>query len=55
MAEYQATPSTRSGRPRDPEKTIAILDAAWRVMAAERKRLSIEQVAREAGVSKVTI
>jgi AcrR family transcriptional regulator len=44
------------GRPRDPELDRAILDATIRILADEGfARLTIEAVAREAGVGKPTI
>lgn len=44
------------GRPRDPERDTAILEAALELMAREGyARMSIAQVARAAGVSKPTV
>lgn len=46
----------RSGRPFDPSKEVAILDAATELLLTlGPAKLSIEAVARKAGVSKVTI
>jgi len=44
------------GRPRDPERDTAILEAALELMAREGyARMSIAEVARAAGVSKPTV
>ncbi|WP_052063518.1 TetR/AcrR family transcriptional regulator [Nitrincola sp. A-D6] len=48
--------NTRSGRPVDPSKEVAILDAATELLFAQGPaKFSIEAVARKAGVSKVTV
>lgn len=46
----------RPGRPKDPAKRAAILDAAWRLFI-ERGTASVglEEVAAEAGVSRMTV
>lgn len=44
------------GRPKDPGKRIAILDAAKRMFVAHGfDRVSMDQIAAEAGVSKLTV
>jgi TetR/AcrR family transcriptional repressor of mexJK operon len=48
--------NNRSGRPVDPSKEVAILDAATELLLTlGPAKLSIEAVARKAGISKVTI
>ncbi len=47
---------SRSGRPVDPSKEVAILDAATELLFTQGPaKFSIEAVARKAGVSKVTV
>lgn len=49
-------PEPKRGRPRSEESRQAILDAAWRLAEANSlSKVSIEAVAREAGVGKTTI
>ncbi|MDQ3160088.1 MAG: TetR/AcrR family transcriptional regulator [Pseudomonadota bacterium] len=44
------------GRPKDPEKRIAILEAARRLFISQGyERVSMDQIASEAGVSKLTV
>jgi TetR/AcrR family transcriptional repressor of mexJK operon len=44
------------GRPKDPEKRAAILDAARRLFLTQGyDRVSMDQIASEAGVSKLTV
>lgn len=44
------------GRPKDPEKRAAILDAAKRLFIVHGyERVSMDQIASEAGVSKLTV
>lgn len=44
------------GRPKDPGKRVAILDAAKRMFTAHGfERVSMDQIAAEAGVSKLTV
>ena len=44
------------GRPKDPEKRAAILDAAQRLFILHGyERVSMDQIAAEAGVSKLTV
>src|SRR5690606_16913121 len=44
------------GRPKDPEKRAAILDAAKRLFVSQGyERVSMDQIAAEAGVSKLTV
>jgi len=44
------------GRPKDPEKRAAILEAARRLFLTEGyERVSMDQIASEAGVSKLTV
>jgi TetR/AcrR family transcriptional repressor of mexJK operon len=54
-----ATPSPKSagpGRPKDPGKRAAILAAAKRLFVSQGfERVSMDQVAAEAGVSKLTV
>ena len=51
-----ATVAKRRGRPRDPERDRAILDATLDLLAEEGyARLSIEAVAQRAGVGKPTL
>lgn len=46
----------RAGRPRDPRKALAILDAGWSLFLERGvEGTSIEAIAAKAGVSKVTI
>jgi len=46
----------RAGRPRDPEKGVAILDAGWTLFLAQGVEATpIEAIAAQAGVSKVTL
>ncbi len=52
IAPKQAGP----GRPKDPEKRAAILDAAKRMFVTQGfERVSMDQIAAEAGVSKLTV
>ena len=52
MPPKQAGP----GRPKDPEKRAAILDASKRLFVALGfERVSMDQIAAEAGVSKLTV
>ncbi|MBW4599888.1 MAG: TetR/AcrR family transcriptional regulator [Calothrix sp. FI2-JRJ7] len=49
-------PSKRSGRPRSEQSKEAILNTTWKLLQAGTvKDLSIEAIAREAGVGKTTI
>ncbi len=51
-----ARPQPKRGRPRSKESRQAILDAAWRLAEVHPlSKVSIEAVAREAGVGKTTI
>jgi len=51
-----AAPKPQRGRPRDPERCKRILDAATRYFSAHGlERASLEAIAAEAGVSKMTI
>lgn len=51
-----AHPEPKRGRPRSEESRQAILDAAWRLAELNPlSKVSIEAVAREAGVGKTTI
>ena len=44
------------GRPRDPAKVEAILDASWRLFLARGvEAVTVDEIAAEAGVSKGTI
>lgn len=44
------------GRPKDPEKRASILDAARRLFISQGyERVSMDQIASEAGVSKLTV
>ena len=44
------------GRPKDPGKRAAILDAAKRLFVSQGfERVSMDQIAAEAGVSKLTV
>ena len=57
-ARKQAIPSKPAapGRPKDPEKRAAILDAARRLFILQGyERVSMDQIASEAGVSKLTV
>ena len=46
----------RAGRPRDPRKALAILDAGWSLFLERGvEGTSIEAIAAKAGVSKVTL
>ncbi|MDY6941284.1 MAG: TetR/AcrR family transcriptional regulator [Cyanobacteriota bacterium] len=48
--------SKRSGRPRSTQSKVAILDATWELLETTTLRdLSIEAIARQAGVGKTTI
>lgn len=52
----QSSTNKRTGRPRSQESRKAVLDAAWRLIQTTTLRdLSIEAIAREAGVGKTTI
>jgi AcrR family transcriptional regulator len=54
MDETKST--KRAGRPRSEQSKDAILNAAWKLLQAGTvKDLSIEAIAREAGVGKTTI
>ncbi|MEM8809683.1 MAG: TetR/AcrR family transcriptional regulator [Cyanobacteria bacterium P01_G01_bin.38] len=49
-------PQPAIGRPRSSESEQATLDAAWRLLKSQSvHKISIEAIAREAGVSKTTI
>lgn len=49
-------PNKRSGRPRSEQSKEAILNTTWKLLQAGTvKDLSIEAIAREAGVGKTTI
>ena len=51
-----ATPQRRPGRPADPGKREAMVGAAWRLFLARGVGgVSMESIAEEAGVSKVTL
>ena len=57
-ASKSATPPKPAapGRPKDPEKRAAILDAAQRLFLSHGyERVSMDQIASEAGVSKLTV
>lgn len=58
-AQPQATPIAKSagpGRPKDPGKRAAILAAAKRMFVSHGfERVSMDQIAAEAGVSKLTV
>jgi AcrR family transcriptional regulator len=55
VASVEAEPARR-GRPRSSETEQAILDSAYRIMASEGlAAASIDAVARDSGVSKMTI
>jgi len=44
------------GRPRDPAKVVAILDASWRLFLAHGvKAVTVDTIAAEAGVAKMTL
>src|SRR5690606_30031635 len=48
--------SAAPGRPKDPEKRAAILEAAKRLFLVQGyERVSMDQIAAEAGVSKLTV
>ena len=51
------TPTSRSpGRPRDPAKVEAILDASWQLFLARGvEAVSVDAIAAEAGVAKMTL
>ena len=52
----QRAPERRPGRSRDPGNDVAILDSTLRLLARHGySRMSLQAVAREAGVSKATI
>lgn len=57
QAPETATPkSAGPGRPKDPGKRAAILDAAKRLFVCQGfERVSMDQIAGEAGVSKLTV
>jgi TetR/AcrR family transcriptional repressor of mexJK operon len=56
MARQSPTPPRPVGRPRDPEKRAAIIDAGWSAFLAEGVRgASLEAIARSAKVSRVTL
>ncbi|MEM1310816.1 MAG: TetR/AcrR family transcriptional regulator [Cyanobacteria bacterium P01_H01_bin.153] len=55
-ADSQAAPPSSMGRPRSVESEQAILAAAWRLLQQGNvRKVSIEAIAREAGVGKTTI
>lgn len=52
----ETKPNKRSGRPRSEQSKEAILNTTWKLLQAGTvKDLSIEAIAREAGVGKTTI
>jgi TetR/AcrR family transcriptional repressor of mexJK operon len=54
--EHDAAPKPRRGRPRDPERYERILEAARSHFCAHGlERASVEAIAAEAGVSKMTV
>jgi len=54
--EASAARSAGPGRPKDPGKRAAILDAAKRMFVGQGfERVSMDQIAAEAGVSKLTV
>lgn len=54
--EAHASTSTSIGRPRSVESERAILEAAWQLLQqGSVRKVSIEAIAREAGVGKTTI
>ena len=58
MAQKNADPATppRRGRPRDPERTLRIMEAARKHFYAHGlERASVDAIAAEAGVSKMTV
>ena len=49
-------PSRLPGRPRDPAKVEAILDASWRLFLARGvEAVTVDTIAAEAGVAKMTL
>ena len=49
-------PPRRLGRPRDPAKVEAILDASWRLFLARGvEAVTVDTIAAEAGVAKMTL
>ena len=49
-------PSRPPGRPRDPAKVEAILDASWRLFLARGvEAVTVDTIAAEAGVAKMTL
>jgi TetR/AcrR family transcriptional repressor of mexJK operon len=56
QTETQAPKGAGPGRPKDPGKRAAILDAAKRMFVSHGfERVSMDQIAAEAGVSKLTV
>lgn len=54
--ESPPTKATGPGRPKDPGKRAAILEAAKRLFVSQGfERVSMDQIATEAGVSKLTV
>lgn len=54
--ENTTSKSVGPGRPKDPGKRAAILDAAKRLFVSQGfERVSMDQIAAEAGVSKLTV
>ncbi|MEX3980874.1 TetR/AcrR family transcriptional regulator [Paraburkholderia sp. EG287A] len=52
----KASPVSRAGRPKDPAKRAAIVEAATRLFAGQRyDMVTMEDVALNAGVSKMTV
>ena len=52
----QTPPPRPPGRPRDPAKVQAILDASWRLFLARGvAAVSVDTIAAEAGVAKMTL
>ncbi|NKQ56989.1 TetR/AcrR family transcriptional regulator [Amycolatopsis sp. K13G38] len=53
---FDSAPARSRGRPRDPAISVAVLEATIKVLARDGvDRMSMEAVAAEAGVSKVTL
>lgn len=54
-ADADAKPAATPGRPKDLAKRAAILEAAKRLFVDGYERVSMDQIAAEAGVSKLTV